>query len=301
MNRWAALFWISLSEWFALSLWFSASAILPELRVEWDLEPSMEAWIASAVQIGFIIGALVSSYLGLADRINARKLFAMSAIIGAASNGLLILVDDAYVGLALRILTGISLAGVYPTAVKLLAQWFPKQRGMAIGILIAALSLGSAFPHLVYVLFASVQWEMVIAISSLLAAVSSFVMMVIQRDAPVPTRPTVISMRLLRQVLANRSIMLTNLGYFGHMWELYAMWTWLPLFLRASLDQSAPGISTAAAPLIAFLSIGVAGAAGCIIGGYYADRIGRARLTILAMGISGCCAIAIGFTFGGAI
>lgn len=152
-GKWTALFWIAVSELFALSLWFSASVILPELKGIWSLTAFTEAWVSAAVPIGFVVGALVSSYFGIADQHNPRKIFAISATIGAVVNGVLIMADNAILGIFLRILTGITLAGVYPTAVKILTQWFPQKRGLPVGILIAALTLGSSLPHFVILFF----------------------------------------------------------------------------------------------------------------------------------------------------
>ncbi len=129
-NKWAALSLIAVAELFALSLWFSASVLIPELQQVWNLTARTEAWVSASVPIGFVAGALTSSYFGIADRFNTRKVFAVSALAGAVLNGLLIFSGNAFLGITLRILTGVSLAGVYPTAVKLLSQWFPKKRGL---------------------------------------------------------------------------------------------------------------------------------------------------------------------------
>lgn len=300
-NRWQALFWISVSELFALSLWFSASAILPELKAVWHLNPMMGAWVTASVQIGFIVGTLFSSYLGLPDRFNSRKIFAIAALLGAVFNGMLIFVDNALLGITLRMLTGITLAGVYPTAVKLLSQWFPNKRGIAIGILIAALTLGSALPHFIVIFFSTIDWKLVIIINSVLALISALIMNWILVDISTSFNRSPVSFQLLKKVFANKPVMLANYGYYGHQWELYAMWTWLPVFLNASLLKNASQTSPWLSELLTFVSIGVAGAIGCVLGGYYAEKIGRSRLTIIAMSVSACCAILIGFTYGQAI
>jgi MFS family permease len=297
ISRWVPLIWISISELFALSLWFSASAILPQLKVAWGIDPLISPWVTSTVQIGFILGALISSFLGIPDRYNSRKLFVISALVGAMLNGLLIFVSQAWVGLLIRFLTGITMAGVYPTAVKLISQRYPNQRGMAIGILIGALTLGSALPHFIVTLSGALNWQGVILTSSILALLSSIIMYWLVKDISITSKNTKVSFRLVRKVLSNHKVMLANYGYFGHMWELYAMWTWLPAFLTASFLLHFPEQSGWYSALFSFLIIGVAGAFGCILGGFYAEKLGKPRLTIIAMIVSASCAVLIGFTF----
>nr|WP_263323497.1 MFS transporter [Neobacillus sp. Marseille-Q6967] len=300
-DSWKALSWIAAAELFALSLWFSASVIAPELKNIWNLTAVSEAWLSASVPSGFVIGALFSSYFGIADRYNSRKVFAVAALLGAIFNGMLIFVDDAIWGIALRIITGVTLAGVYPTAVKILSEWFPKKRGLAIGILIAALTLGSSLPHFVIVFLSAVNWKIVIICCSFLALISAVIVWWMVKDAPVPFNRKPFSFSLLRKVTGNKPVMLANYGYFGHMWELYAMWTWLPAFLTASFTNFSPETSPGFIALASFLSIGIAGGVGCVVGGQMADRIGRSRLTVLSMAISGGSALLIGFTFGQSI
>ncbi|MCT8138312.1 MFS transporter [Anaerobacillus sp. CMMVII] len=297
-GRWKALFWISLSQLFALSIWFSASVILPELKVIWGLSNSTEAFVSSSVPLGFIVGALVSSYFGIADRFNPRKIFVVSALSGAFFNLLILFSGSAFIGISLRLLTGFTLAGIYPIAVKILAQWFPKNRGLAIGILIAALTLGSALPHFIIVFLETVSWKFIIMISSCLAIFAATIMHYFVTDAPTTAKKTIFSFMLLRKVVKNKPVMLANYGYFGHMWELYAMWTWLPAFLTASFLVNSPEISPWYSALAAFIAIGVAGAIGSVVGGFVADKIGRAQLTMIALVGSSLCALLIGFTFG---
>lgn len=297
-GSWKALVWIGLSQLCALSLWYSASVIAPELIEIWNLSSNLESWLSASVPIGFVIGALLSSYFGIADRFNPRKVFAVSALIGALLNALLIVVDSGFFGILLRILTGITLAGVYPIAVKILSEWFPRKRGLAIGILIAALTLGSSLPHFIVMFFSSLSWKFVIICSSVLALFAAFIISFILEDSPVKLKKHPFSLKVIKKVVINKPVMLANYGYFGHMWELYAMWTWLPSFLAASFLTYSSEIPHWFIAFSSFISIGIAGAIGCVVGGLISDKIGRANLTIISMLISAICSIIIGFTYG---
>lgn len=290
---------ISLAELFALSIWFSASAIVPELEKQWNTNSFWGGWITGAVQVGFVVGALISASYSLADRFNPRKLFAAAALMGSLANGLFIFCDGMAVGLVLRFFTGIALAGVYPVAVKLVSLWFPRGRGLAIGILIGSLTMGSALPHFIVAFMSDFNWKWIIAVSTILAFISSAIMLLVLPDPPAQAKSaSAISWKMLTKVIRNKPVMLANYGYFGHMWELYAMWTWIPSFLYASMlpsyhAQDAILIGTT----VSFLVIGVSGAIGCILGGWFADRFGRTLSTMISMAISGSCALIIGFTY----
>lgn len=258
----------------------------------------METWLSASVPLGFVVGAVISAYFGLADRINTRKLFAISAVVGGFINLCLISVGNPFLGILLRLLTGFTLAGVYPISVKIISEWFPKQRGIATGILIGALSLGSAFPHFISLIFISLDSDIVILTTSVLSMISAFLIRFVLKDAKNIKENIPFSIGMVKKVIKNRPVMLANYGYFGHMWELYGMWTWLPLFLSASFINYSSTINPLVSTLISFISIGIAGAIGCIIGGVISDKFNRSTLTVIAMVTSASCAILIGFTYG---
>lgn len=296
INKWVALLFISISVLFALSLWFSATAVLPQLQKEWALTNTESASITTAVQIGFIIGALGIVWSNLADRLNNRVLFAISAVFGAVSNGLFVSFSTFELGLVFRFLTGVALAGVYPPAVSLVSQWFEDRRGTAVGIVIGALTLGSALPHFVKSFFSGLEWQIVILTSSLLAVIAAYIIYVHLPDARKHVQINKTKGKSIHIVVKNRQVMLANIGYFGHTWELYAMWTWFPLFLVHSMNGTS-GKAQFWSSFLAFMIIGVSGAIGAIGGGILADKVGKAKFAKWAMIVSASCAICIGFTY----
>lgn len=297
MSRQSALALIAVAELLVLSVWFSASAVAPTLAVDWNLTAGQVAGLTSSVQFGFVVGALASSVAALPDRFAPRRVFAISSVAAAVLTAAFATQHDALVGTVLRFFTGVALAGVYPVAVKILAEWFPTRRGVAVGVLIAALTLGSALPHL-FVSFATIGWQSVMYLSAGFAlagaAVVAFALVDAPHDAARARVP--ITLGALREASFDRPVMLANAGYAGHMWELYAMWTWFATFLAHSSLGRGSGTPWLV-PLVAFGSIGVAGAAGCTFAGVYADRFGRTTITSIAMAISGACCLAIGATY----
>lgn len=300
-GAWKALGWIAVAVLFSLSLWYSATVVVNDLMEYWNLSSSLEGWLSASIPLGFVIGTFISSYVGLADKYHPRTIFAISALFGAIFNLLMIFTKSGIIGIALRILTGITLAGVYPIAVKILSHWFPKNRGLAVGILIAALTIGTSLPHFIVMIFSSLHWKLIIVSSSILAFIAAIIITFLLEDNPVQRRNAPFSMKLIKNVIKNKHVMLANYGYFGHMWELYAMWTWLPAFLTASFTKYLLEVSITFIAFTSFASIGIAGAVGCVVGGILSDKIGRANLTIVSMLISGICCILIGFTYGKAI
>ena len=295
-RRWRALALLSTAELLGMALWFSGSAVVPALSLEWQLSPSQVSWLAIAVQLGFVAGTLISATLNLPDIISTRHLFAVSSFLGAAINGIFgYFVDDPQTAIALRFLTGICLAGVYPPGMKIMATWFRERRGMALGFLVGALTMGKATPYLVNAI-GSANWRANVLFVSLLAVIGGLVVLLFVSDGPFALPPAKFDITQIVRVFSNRGVRLASFGYFGHMWELYGMWIWVPVMIRASL--AIQGGDPRLAELGSFLVIG-AGAVGCVVAGLLADRIGRTLVTSWAMAISGTCCLVIGLLYGG--
>ena len=294
-HRWRALVLLSAAELLGMSLWFSASAVVPALSAEWLLTPSQTSWLTIAVQLGFVFGTLLSAFLNLADVFHPRKLLAISAFAGAITNALLAVIADGPTNaIALRFVTGMFLAGVYPPAMKLMATWFRHSRGLALGILVGALTLGKASPYLINA-FGSSSWRSNIIIVSLLALIGGILVLLFVAEGPYALPRARFDSHQIVKIFRNRGVRLANFGYFGHMWELYAMWTWIPMMLRESF--AARGASSRLAEIGSFIVIG-SGAVGCAVAGLIADRVGRTVVTSWAMAISGSCCVIVGFLFG---
>jgi len=289
VSRWTALVLLSIALLLGMSLWFAVSAVAPQIAREWHLSESATAWLTLAVQVGFVAGTLASALLNLPDVIRVRHLFALCAFAGAIVNAVLAwTAHSAGPAIALRFLTGMFLAGVYPPAMKIIATWFRLGRGFALGVLIGALTLGKASPYLVNAV-GSTNWRVNVSFASM-SAIAGALIVLLLHDGPyaLPNQPFDFSQ--VTSVFRNRGVRLANFGYFGHMWELYAMWTWAPAMFRAAM-------SPRLANLASFVVIG-AGAAGCIAAGLLADRVGRTVVASTAMAISGGCCIVIGFLYG---
>ncbi|WP_254542775.1 MFS transporter [Halomarina pelagica] len=297
-GKWRALATLSVAELFAMSLWFSATAVAPELAALWDLSPAEAAWLTMAVQVGFVVGALGSAALTLADVVPTRYLFAASALVGAGATALLGSVDGAFPAVALRFLTGVALAGVYPPGMKLVSGWFRADRGLAIGTLIGALTVGSALPHLVRAVGGVGRPRLVLYAAAGLAVVGAALVLLVE-EGPYGAPAAPFDPSAVGRILRDRPTVLANLGYFGHMWELYAVWTWIPTYLAASFAARA-GEAPALASALAFGAI-AAGSLGAAAFGVAADRWGRTTLTSASMVASGSACVLAGVVFGGSL
>jgi MFS family permease len=283
----------------ALAPWFSGSAVLPALRAEVAMSDFQATALTSAVQVGFVIGALASAVLGLADRLDPRRFFMAAAVAAALGNAALLVVDPAGpAALLMRLLTGAAMAGIYPVGMKLAAGWAKGDLGLLVGLLVGALALGSASPHLFNVL-GGVDWQLTIVLTSLSALVAGLVIRRVE-IGPATAPPRRFVPGAVALIWRRPALRLVTLGYLGHMWELYALWAWLALFLDASFRlHMGAGPAGYWAGLATFTTVGI-GAIGCILAGLAADRVGRTAVTALAMAVSGLCALLAGFMFGAA-
>jgi MFS family permease len=288
---------VSLAQFLGMTLWFSATAVTPLLVREFNIPPGQAAWLTMAVQAGFVAGTLVSALGNLADIFNPRALMFMGSLVGAVANAAVIVAPGSGSVIVLRFITGAALALVYPPAMKIAAGWFRERRGFALGLLIGALTLGKAFPHLLTALFGD-NWQQPMLLASGLAIFGGVLVLAVVRDGPYVAATAPFDPHAIRKILSSRGARLATFGYLGHMWELYAMWTWVAVFATASLAASGVANASASGSIAAFLAIG-SGAAGCAMAGYLADRLGKARVAMWAMLASATCAALTVAVFGG--
>jgi MFS family permease len=289
--------WLSLAMFFGMTLWFSATAANAPIVAEFQLSPGETAWLTMAVQGGFVIGTLLSALLNLPDVINSRRLFAAGCVLAALANAALVRADGALMLIGLRVVTGAALAWVYPPGMKIAAGWFEQRRGAALGVLIGALTVGSAFPHLLAWASAAIPWRALMLAASALAALGGALVVTVVGDGPYVAGSARFDPAAVGRVFSDRRTRLATLGYLGHMWELYAVWTWIAAFASASfgfVNGATPSSTTGSA--VAFVTIG-SGAIGSVAAGWFADRIGKARIAAWAMIVSGTCCALAGFVF----
>jgi len=293
-DRWRALALLAAMLVLSMSTWFSASAVISQLRVEWHLTNTAAAWLTIAVQLGFVCGALVSSLLNLSDVVSPRHVIFGGAIGATLANGLLGFAGGAELGIPLRFATGFFLAGVYPPGFKLMSTWFRKGRGTALGILVGAIAVGQGMPHLVNGL-GGLDWHLVIYATSVLTLAGGCLTEFGVREGPFPFLPAVFDPRQVGRVFTNRGVLLASIGYFGHMWELFAMYAWFLAFFSDAL--AAQGVQVGTTASYATFAVIAVGGIGSWVGGILGDRWGRTRTTALMMAISASCAVLIGLVF----
>ncbi len=292
MPRYRALVLLALAMVLSMSTWFSASAVLPQLRALWSLGPGESAWLTIAVQLGFVAGAIVSAATNLTDRVNARRVILAASVCAALANGLLVTSDGVASALPLRALTGFCAAGIYPPAMKVMATYFQRGRGLALGAMTGGISVGSAMPHLVNGI-GGADWRIVVLATSVLSIVGGVVAVALVGDGPYPFPRARFEPRYALRAFRDPAVRLANFGYFGHMWELFAMWSWFAVFLFDSLASQGVADARAIASYGTFAVV-AAGGVGCVAGGVLGDRWGRTRTTALAMAVSGACCLAAG-------
>jgi MFS family permease len=298
-SRPAALGLIILCQVGAMALWFSATAIVPALKAQMVLDEWTASLFTSGVHLGFVLGSLISAILGLADRLDPRKLFMTATLIAASANAAILFGDPTSdFAVAMRIVTGACMAGIYPVGMKLASTWSRDDMGLMIGLLVGAMVLGQSSPHLFNAL-GGVDWQLTMMLASGAAVLAAFLIHRVSVGPNVGPTPR-FEPRAAARALTDRGLRLANIGYLGHMWELFAMYAWIAVFLDASFRASMAdqGTAAVAAAFATFATVAV-GAIGCVAGGLAADRWGRTTLTIAAMAISGSCCIVVGFLFGG--
>jgi len=295
------LFLLSTAELLAMSLWFTGTAVLPQVTALWHANLALGSWLTIAVQIGFALGAITFALFNLPDVFSPVTVLAASSVAAAAANAAFAYAaKDPLAAILLRGATGFFLAGVYPPGMKLIAGWFQKGRGLALGIMIGALSVASAVPHGVNSL-GGIPWRGVVLACSAMAVLAALIVVLEVHEGPYATPQAPLDFSQMWEIIRNRRLRLANLGYLGHMWELYSMWAWIAVVLAASSGW-AKAQSEAATTLVIAI-----GAVGCVWAGAASDRMQnsdedariaqRARVTIISMTVSSACCVAAALVF----
>jgi MFS family permease len=289
-QAWRMLALLGLAELLGMTPWFSATAVTSGIVAHYHLTSAQASWLTMAVQGGFVIGTLVSAVLNLADLVSARWVFAIGCAAAAGANALVTVAASPLEAVGWRFVTGLALALVYPPAMKIAAGWFRERRGAALGILIGCLTLGKAVPYLLAAV-SDGTWASMMLWSSWFACAGGLIVAIAVRDGPYVSASAPFNPSAALSVFGRRGTRLGILGYLGHMWELYAMWTWVGLYVAAAMRLQHDPAADHLGSLAAFVALG-AGAAGCVVAGFWADRAGRARVAAWAMmGSATCCAL----------
>lgn len=289
-----ALVLVALAAVLANATWFSATAVVPALEADWQLTSAGAAWLVIVVQVGFVVGSVGAALLNLPDRIEPRWLIAGSAIAAGVANLGMLLASGLATALPVRFVVGVTLAGVYAPAVRLVATHFERGRGVATGVVVGALTLGSGAPHLVRGL-GDVPWQATIVVTSVMAALAAVSVRTVRTGPASFAAPPLDVGAAVRALTRHQPLRLVTLGYLGHMWELYAMWSWLAAFFVAARRADGPGMTETG--VVAFVAIGVAGLLGAVVAGLLADRLGRTAITSGAMLISATCCLVTPLAF----
>ena len=285
------LTFLVLAQFLATSLWFAGNAIYPEIESLFHYPFELTPKLTIAVQLGFISGTLIYAVSAIVDRFSPAKVFGISAVLASISN-LLVLLNLPFEGLFLsRLGVGFFLAGIYPVGMKIAADWAKDGLGKSLGFLVGALVLGTAFPHLIKFISAGLPWKLVIGVTSGLALISGAIVVLLVGDGPDRTAMTKFRLKAILQLFRNKGVKSAALGYFGHMWELYAFWSFLPAMLYGYGTFTDRSVS-----LLAFSVIGV-GSIGCIAGGLISGVVGSRKVAFWSLLVSGSCALMSGFMF----
>jgi MFS family permease len=291
-----SLFIVSVAVLLSSSTWFSGTAAAPQLIRVWGLSEAQSAWLTVSVQLGFITGTVLYSVLNLADVFNARRVFFVSACLGALLNTAFGFLTHGIGGASVfRFLTGVTLAGVYPVGMKLVASWFRSGLGWRLGVMVGALTLGTASPHLIQALGGSLDWRYLVAAASLSSLAGGLLVLTVLTDGPFLRQRARFAPAMLSRVFRNAAFRNTALSYFGHMWELYAFWSMVPFFLGARMVE-AGSLRAGKLSLLAFLTI-AAGGLGCAVGGWVSRSVGEKRVAAVSLLISGVMCLTSGLFY----
>ena len=285
---------VSISLLFTLTVWFSANAITPQLINLWNLNQANLALLSTILIIGFVIGGLIYSVFNLPDIVKTPLFFSFNALLAALGNFLAAISPNFLVFVSFRFITGFFLAGVYPTSMKLISSWYKRNRGFAIGILLGALTAGSGLPY-IFNLTGLPNWRILLSISSLLALIGSILIFIFIKEGPHLVKGVKFKFSNIKELFRQKSVRYANYAYFGHMWELYAFWVWIPKFLQEVHFRTNPGMDVTFYFSLGTFLVFISGALGNMIGGKIADKIGRTKFNILMSAVSGTCSLIIGF------